>query len=210
MEEEKSHEGISRRELVQGLALLGLFGAGGGALAGAVVAEGNGTDPDYENLRKVLVERLVNTRYYLAEDGSVVVLLNDEVWPGDEGGAYHQGWLFDPNYGLKGNPHAALEDTVVTDIEHQGIPQGWNLGGIDAILSTSRQLGLLDDANLVYRVLREKIHIETHGAHDEGVKKLLDWVGHSDALTTDQKGLIADTIVEYTALPRPQTFHDFY
>ena len=149
MEEEKSHEGISRRELVQGLALLGLFGAGGGALAGAVVAEGNGTDPDYENLRKVLVERLVNTRYYLAEDGSVVVLLNDEVWPGDEGGAYHQDWLFNPNDGLKENPHAALEDTVVTDIEHKGIPQGWNLGGIDTILSTSRQLGLLDDANLV-------------------------------------------------------------
>ena len=210
MNTEKSKEGMSRRELIQGLAVLGVIGASGSVLTGAASAVDTGTNPNIDTLKKVLIERLVNTRYYLTESGDVVVLLNDEVWPGDEGGAYHQDWLFNPDYGLKDNPHAALENNVETDIVHSGIPQDWNLESVSEILNSANQLGLLDDANLIYQVLREKIHLETHGAHNQGVQMFLDWVGGSDELTVDQKDLIADTVVQYLTLPRPQTNHEFY
>lgn len=201
---------LSRRELMGKVALLGLVASGGGLAASQALAQGTGVDPDKEVLRKVLIERLVNSRYYIAEDGSVVVLPHDEVWPGDSGGAYHADWLFNSVDGLKTEPNVALEQTVYTDIVHEGIPSGWDLSKIKRIIQSAEATGLLDDANLVYQVLREKIHVEMHGAHEYGVELFRGWIQDSPDYTAEQKSLIDRAATDYLSRPVVQTQHDFY
>jgi hypothetical protein len=210
MENEETKNGISRRELMQSLTALGILGVGGSMLAGPASAANSGNQLHRKTINKVLIERLVNTHFYEDDSGNVIVMLRDEVWPGDEGGAYHQDWLFNPEYGLKENPRAALEDTIETDVDHEGIPEGCDIDNISSILEMAKRLGLLDDANLLYRVLREKIHIETHGALDEGVRQFLSWIDEAPNLTQDQKNTVSDAAVQFLGLPRPQDDHDFY
>jgi hypothetical protein len=210
MENEQLKNGISRRELMQSLTALGLLGVSSTMLAGPASAANSVNPLHRDTVNKVLIERLVNTHFYQDSDGNVIVLLKDEIWPGDEGSAYHQDWLFNPDYGLKENPRAALEDTIETDIEHSGIPQGSDIENIGEILEISKRLGLLDDANLLYQVLREKIHVETHGALDEGVRQFLDWVNELTDLTEEQRNNISGAAVRYLSLARPQENHNFY
>jgi len=208
--EEKSQNELSRRQMIQKLTALSLLSAGGSFLAGKASAEVLTIPSHQHELKKVLIERLVNTHYHQDENGTITVLMNDEIWPGDEGGAYHQDWLFNPDYGLKTNARAALEDTIETDINHKGIPQGCDLDCVDTLIDSAEQMGLLDDLNLVYHVLREKIHVETHGAHERGVEMYLDWAMASDSLSLEEKQIVGKNVKKFMALPRPQGDHEYY
>lgn len=211
MDNREERNGMSRRELLGRFALIGLMASAGGTIGGDALAQTTGkSNPDYEALRKVLVERLLNTRYYFATDGSIVVLPRDEVWPGDTGGAYHADWLFNTVDGLKANPNAALEQTIITDIVHEGIPSGWDLTRVSQIINSAEAMGLLDDFNLIYQVLREKIHVETHGAHEYGVKMFQAWIQESAAYSQDQKDIVDRAAVDYLSRPIAQDHHDYY
>lgn len=200
---------LSRRRILKTLLAAGVLGSGATVLQRTAAAQG-GDVADYETLRKVLVERLLNTRYHVSDEGALLVMLGDEVWPGDGGGAAHADWLFNAQSGLKVDPHVALEQTIVTDIVHEGVPQGWNLEAVERIVNDAESLGLFDSINLVYQVLREKVHVETHGAHEAGVHKFTEWVNASSDFTTSEKNIINQATSQYMQTAVTQTDHDWY
>jgi hypothetical protein len=204
-----STEGIRRRDVLGGMALFGLLGAAGTGLSQAT-AQAASAGANFEEVRKVLIERLVNTRYYTGPDGSVYVLPGDEVWPGESGGAYHADWLFNQLDGLKHNSRAALSDKVVAESEHFGVPSGADLSPVDEILKNAEMLGLLDDFGLIYRVFREKIAMETMGAHDYGVQLFREWAASNPELSDAQRAEIDAATVAYLNVARPHDHHLFY
>lgn len=201
---------ISRRDAMAGSGLLALLALGAGLKSTGTAEAAEGIPPDFEVLKKVLIERLLNTRYYIGEDGSVVVFTHDEVWPGDGGGAQHSDWLFNSVTGLKTDAHPALEETIYTDIEHEGIPDGWDLSNVKTICDLAQQTELLGDTNLAYQVLREKIHVETHGAHEVGVQYFRSWVADSPELDAATKQTIDAAVQDYLAQAFPSDEHDWY
>jgi hypothetical protein len=209
MDSNDANNGLSRREVIGGIALLGLLGAVAVDRPQAAAQETTG-NANYEALRRVLIERLINTRYYTGPDGSVYVLQRDEVWPGVAGGAYHADWLFNESTGLKRNPRAALEDTIVTETMHHGVPAGCDLSLVTQILDNAEALGLFDNIGLIYQVLREKINVETIGAHNYGVSLFRDWVANHPELSSEQRDTIDASAVAYLNVARPHDHHDFY
>ncbi len=202
-------DGITRRELVGGIVALSLLSTVGTS-SQSVSAQASVEPAHYEALRKTLIERLVNTRYYSAPDGSIHVLPHDEVWPGESGGAYHADWLSNGLTGLKTNPRIALEDTVIADAVHEGVPSGCDVSLVRQILDNAATLGLLDDAGLIYQVFREKISSETVGAHTYGVHQFHEWTLANPDLTKEQRDVIDSAVVSYLDVARPHHSHTWY
>jgi hypothetical protein len=209
-EENMADTGVTRRQMVESLLLLGLLGAATGLDSSTASAQSTVSAQKYQRLRKTLIERLVNTRYHPAPDGSIVVLHGDEVWPGESGGAYHADWLFNELSGLANNPYAALEDTVIADKVHEGIMPETDLSPVTQILENAKLLGLFDDIGLIYQVMREKISIETAGAHSFGVRQFREWALVHPEFTQEQRDTIDSAATLFLNVAYPHSFHDFY
>lgn len=173
-------------------------------------AQSGGSPPDLDVLCKVLVERLLNTRYSVESDGSIVVFPDDEIWPGDPGGATHSDWILNSTTGLKSDPAAALEPDVQNDLFHAGIESGWDLRQISDVMEFANDLKILDNANLIYRVLREKIHIETHGAHSRGVEMFQEWVYAHPTMDPSTQISVGEAVNEYLSMAVNQSAHSWY
>lgn len=198
--------GLTRRQVVESLLLLGFLGTAGFD-ASSASAQATTSVEKYEKLRRTLIERLVNTRYHQAQDGSIVVLPGEEVWPGESGGAYHADWLFNEINGLTNNPRAALEDSIVTNELHEGILSDTDLSPVTHILQDARKLGLFDDIGLIYQVMREKFSIETMGAHTQGVRQFREWALANQELTQEQRDAIDSAAMSFLNVARPHHEH---
>lgn len=199
---------FSRRELARTVlagAALGL----GGVIAYTAPARAELTAGQKASLSKVLIERLFNTRYEINGEGVLTVYPQDEVWASG-GGAQHQAWLFDAITGLKADPQAALEQTVATGPEHAGIDSSIDASDVSIILQKAEAAGLLDELNLAYWVLKEKIHVETAGAYDTGVEIFSLWVAEHETLDPSTKGLVQDLVMEYLSLPATNQGEGWY
>ena len=209
MNDANSGANITRRELVGSLVLLGMFGATAQHATSAAGQEATG-GASYEKLRQVLIERLVNTHYSTGPDGSIQVLPGDEVWPGQSGGAYHADWLFNDVTGLASDPRQALEDSIVAQEVHGGIVPGTDLSLVQQIVENAKALGLFDEGNLVYQVMREKMSVEAIGARTQGVKMFREWALANSEFTAEQQEFIDAAAASYMNVAWPHDDGHYY
>ena len=192
-------ETLSRRDL--GKALLASAAVGfGGSMVSSSVAEAQLTSEQKASLSKVLIERILNTRYELDAQGVLTVHSGDEVWS-DGGGVFHQSWLLDEIAGLKADPRACLEETIFDSTVHTGIFPGIDLTVVEELLQRAEEAGILDDLNLMYWVLKEKIHVESLNAHLEGVERFNEWVQSHTSVGAVLKSDVHSLVAEYLSQP---------
>lgn len=204
------HEPLSRRDLIKGIALMAALSSAAGGVVGGADAYAQSIPPGNDALCKVLIERLLNTKFDIDSVGNVIVYEDDEVWRGDQGAAYHHEWLFDPEIGFKTNPQAALQANNPLIADHAGVDPGNYTEKISEILSNADFLNVLGESNLIYKVLKEKIHVETHGAHDRGVEMFLEWLRDSPDLSPEILAKIENLAQTYFDRPMVQVSHWYY
>lgn len=213
--EDYAQGNVSRRELVQRMLLLTAGAAGAAAVGGGSASAEETTTPRLsDECRKVLIERICNARYDVDENGKVIVQYNDGVWPGYiVGGAQHQDWLLNPDQGLKGNPQAALSQ----DLNDPGIPDhaGADPGpdaaaAIGDIFAKAAQLGVMDEANLIYFVLKRKMDTDYHGALQKSIDDFANFITERQDVDAETKGRIQALIREFNSRPVAMVYHSDY